>query len=100
MEELDRDFFLGRITEGELREKLKSEAERPLDARMLDDFYTEIEDRLEGYSGLIQNAISLKREIERGEQAGDDDERECSECVREMSRKVAFKEQLEKILRF
>ena len=58
-EQVEVDFFAGRITEDELRSALKADAERPIDAAMLDAFSRAYEGRLQAYGRMLQTVIAI-----------------------------------------
>jgi len=59
IERAEVDFSQGRITEDQLRETLKADAERPIDATMLDAFCGAYEERLLAYSRMLQEIIAI-----------------------------------------
>jgi hypothetical protein len=56
-EEWMRDCYQGRITEEEFRDRLKRDAERPIDLRMLTTFHEAYEANAHHYSAILQAAV-------------------------------------------
>lgn len=61
-EQWEQQYMHGEITQTELRDRLKADAERPIDAEMLTSFCDCFQDRLAHYSGVLQNAVLLPSE--------------------------------------
>lgn len=59
VERAETDFFQRRLTQDQFREFLKADAERPIDAAMLDAFCSAYEDRLLAYSRMLQTVIAI-----------------------------------------
>ena len=59
VERAELDFFQERITQEQLREVLKADAERPIDAAMLDAFCDAYAERLLAYSRMLQAVIAI-----------------------------------------
>jgi hypothetical protein len=57
VEELMRDHIQGRITEAELSDRLRRDAERPIDLNMLTAFHETFEANLEHYSAILQKTV-------------------------------------------
>ena len=57
VEEWMRDHIQGRITEAELRDRLRQDAERPIDLEMLTAFHESFEANLEHYSAILQKTV-------------------------------------------
>jgi hypothetical protein len=61
-EEWTQQFMHGQIDEVGLRERLKQDAERPIDLEMLTTFHDAYQENLEHYSGVLQHAVSRPSE--------------------------------------
>ena len=59
VERAEIDFSQGRITQDQFREALKADAERPIDAAMLDAFCDAYAERLLAYSRMLQTVIAI-----------------------------------------
>lgn len=64
-EEWMRDCYQGRITEDELHDRLKRDAERPIDLEMLTAFHEAVEANLRHYSDILQKAVIRPSEDSR-----------------------------------
>ncbi len=62
VEEWNRQYMHGEISQDELRDHLKADAERPIDLEMLTILSDAIRDRLLHFSGVIQEVIPRPRE--------------------------------------
>lgn len=62
-EDWTRQCMHGQITEEELRDRLKADAERPIDLEMLTSFSRAYQDRLADYSAVLRNAARRPHEI-------------------------------------
>lgn len=56
-EELARDHIQGSLSEAELRDRLKQDAERPIDLEMLTAFHEAFATNLEHYSAILQASV-------------------------------------------
>lgn len=56
-EEWTKQYMHGQITETELRDRFKSDTERPIDLEMLTAFCDAYHDNLAHYSGVLQSAV-------------------------------------------
>jgi len=62
VEEWNRQYMHEEITEEELRDRLKADAERPIDLEMLTVFTDAYQERLTHYSRVLQEAIPRPHE--------------------------------------
>jgi hypothetical protein len=62
VEEWNRQYMHGEISQDELRDRLKADAERPIDLEMLTILSDAIRDRFLHFSGVIQEVIPRPRE--------------------------------------
>jgi hypothetical protein len=61
-EEWYRELMQGGITEEELKDRLRSDANRPIDIEMISTFHAAYEDNVRDYSEVLQTIISIARE--------------------------------------
>lgn len=100
IEQAEADFFQGRITQEQLREMLKADAERPIDAAMLDAFCGAYKERLLAYSRMLQTVIAIATD-QREPDAWRRREAEVDRHVEAMKAKVPlWNEQVATVLAF
>lgn len=99
VEEWNRQYMHGEITEEELRGRLKADAERPIDLEMLKVFTDAYQDRLTHYSGVLQEV--LPRPHEAGTLAWRKRERAIDEHVEVLTGKLPlWNENFETVINF
>lgn len=100
MNQLVADLSEGRITADQMRERLKTDAERPIDADMLRAYCDAHEQRLLAYSAMLQTTIEIATD-QRDPNAWRRREGEVDEHVARMTDKLPlWHEQLDTVARF
>ncbi len=100
MEQLEADLAEGRITLDQLRERLKADAERPIDMDMLRDFCDAYERRVCAYSSLLRSIVEIATD-QRDSDARGRRETEVDAHVTRMTAKLPlWQEQVRTVLEF
>lgn len=100
VERAEIDFFQGRVTQAQFREVLKADAERPIDAAMLDVFCDAYAERLLAYSRMLQTVVAIATD-QREPDASRRREAEVDRPVEAMKAKLPlWKEQVATVFTF
>lgn len=98
-EEWTKQHMHGQITDSELRDRLKADAERPLDLEMLTAFCDSYQDNLAHYSGVLQSAVQWP--IDQGTSAWRTKEKAIDEHIAVLRGKLPlWRENLETVFEF
>lgn len=98
-EEWTKQYMHDQITETELRDRVKADAERPIDLEMLTAFCDAYQDNLAHYSGVLQNAVL--RPSDEGTSAWRTKEKVIDEHIAVLGGKLPlWRENLEAVFEF